>query len=204
MPMTPLTGLDRTSPTFRTELDTFFLTSLPQFVTEANALEAAVEADQTAAAGSATAAAASATAANASKVDAAASESAAAASAASAINGPGTSATSSTSLAVGIGSKTLTIQTGKLFSVGQTVVIASIADPANVQMSGVVTAHDNATGLITVQVPTGASAGSGTYAAWTVSVTAAVVATQQIINAAGALAGPAAADAAIVFAIAMS
>ena len=73
MPMTPLTGLDRTSPTFKTELDTFFLTDLPQFVTEANALEAAVEADKTAAAGSVVAAAASAVAADASADAAAAS-----------------------------------------------------------------------------------------------------------------------------------
>lgn len=59
MAMTPLTGLDRTSPTFKTDLDTFFLSSLPQFVTEANALETAVDADRVAAAGSAIAAAAS-------------------------------------------------------------------------------------------------------------------------------------------------
>ena len=73
MPMTPLTGLDRTSPTFKTDLDTFFLSSLPRFVTEANALEAAVEADKTAADVSAVAAAASAVAADASADAAAAS-----------------------------------------------------------------------------------------------------------------------------------
>ena len=71
--MTPLAGLDRTSPTFKTELDTFFLSSLPQFVTEANALETAVEADKTAAAGSAVDAAGSAVAADASADAAAAS-----------------------------------------------------------------------------------------------------------------------------------
>lgn len=73
MAMTPLTGLDRTSPTFKTDLDTFFLTNLPQFVTEANALETAVEADKTAADVSAVAAAASAVAADASADAAAAS-----------------------------------------------------------------------------------------------------------------------------------
>ena len=71
MPMTPLTGLDRTSPTFKTDLDTFFLSSLPQFVTEANALEAAVEVDKTAAADSAEESADSAVAADASAVAAA-------------------------------------------------------------------------------------------------------------------------------------
>ena len=54
MPMTPITGLDRTSPTFRTDLDTFFLSNLPQFVTEANVLETAVDADRVAAAQSLT------------------------------------------------------------------------------------------------------------------------------------------------------
>ena len=73
MPMTPLTGLDRTSPTFKADLDDFFLSDLPQFVTEANALEAAVEADKTAAAGSVVDAAASAVAADASADAAAAS-----------------------------------------------------------------------------------------------------------------------------------
>lgn len=53
MPMTPLTGLDRTSATFRTDLDTFFLSKLPTFVTEANALELAADADRVAAAASA-------------------------------------------------------------------------------------------------------------------------------------------------------
>lgn len=43
MPMTPLAGLDRTSPAFRTALDTFFITALPAFVTEANALETRLE-----------------------------------------------------------------------------------------------------------------------------------------------------------------
>lgn len=204
MSMTPLTGLDRTSPTFKTELDTFFLTSLPQFVTEANALETAVEADKVAAAASATAAADSAAEANASAGAAAASETAATASATSAINAPGTSATSTTSVSVGDGPRTLTIQPGKLFVPGQTLVIASASDPAGVQMVGVITAHNSSTGSLTLSIAAGAFSGAGTYADWIVSPTVAPVATPQLIAAAGAVSGPFAMGAAIVFAIAMS
>ena len=81
MSIPALPALDRTSATFKTDLDTFFLSSLPQFVTEANALESAVEADKTAAASSATAAAGSATTAEGHKNAAADSATAAAASA---------------------------------------------------------------------------------------------------------------------------
>ena len=204
MAMTPLTGLDRTSPTFKTELDTFFLTNLPQFVTEANALETAVEADKTAAAGSAVAAAASAVAADASADAAAISEANALSSATSALNAPGTSATSTTNLTVGAGEKTLTIQPGKLFVPGQALVIASAADPAGVQMVGVITAHNSTTGVLTLTVSSGAFSGAGTHADWVVSPTVLPVATPQLIAAAGAVAGAFAMDAAIVFSIAMS
>lgn len=71
--MTPLAALSRTSTAFKTELDQLFLTKLPQFADEANALAAEMEADKTAAAGSAVAAAASAVASDASAVASAAS-----------------------------------------------------------------------------------------------------------------------------------
>ena len=60
MPITTLPTLDRTSPTFRADVDTFFGSQLPAFATEANALETAVNADEIAAALSADDAAASA------------------------------------------------------------------------------------------------------------------------------------------------
>lgn len=44
MPITPLPALDRTSATFKTDVDTFFGTQIPTFCTEANALEAALNA----------------------------------------------------------------------------------------------------------------------------------------------------------------
>lgn len=74
MTITALPTLDRTSATFKTDVDDFFSTDLPTFVTEANALGAAADAD-------ATAASASASAASTSAANAAASESIAVASA---------------------------------------------------------------------------------------------------------------------------
>ncbi len=46
MPITALPSLDRTSATFKTELDAYFLTALPAFSTEANALQVDVMAKQ--------------------------------------------------------------------------------------------------------------------------------------------------------------
>ena len=89
--------------------------------------------------------------------------------AASALNAPGTNATSTSSVLIGTGSKTFSIQTGKLFSVGQPVLLASAANAAN-QMVGQITAHDSGTGSLTVNVA--AIGGGGTYADWTVSLTA--------------------------------
>lgn len=118
-----------------------FLTALPTFGTEANAL--AVEVNGYAAN--------------------------AAASAATAVNAPGTSATSTTSLAIGTGSKALTVQTGKSFVVGQWVTITSTATPTN-WMHGQVAAYTTGTGALTVTVSM--VGGSGTIASWTVALSA--------------------------------
>lgn len=101
--------------------------------------------------------------------EAAASATAAAASAASAVNAPGTQATSSTSLAVGTGSKSLTLdQTGKNFVVGQYVQVVSTLSPAN-YMVGAVTAFNASTGAMTISVTNSANVGgSGTYGTWAV------------------------------------
>lgn len=78
------------------------------------------------------------------------------------------SATSTTSLTIGTGSKALTIQAGRAFAVGQYVRIAETAAPNTNYMAGSVTAHDATTGALTVLVD--ATAGSGTIAAWTISI----------------------------------
>ena len=207
MTIPALPALSRTSPTFRADLDNYFLTSLPATTGAINAAILDIDADVIAAADSATAAAVGADTATTKAAEAVISASAALASANSAVLSPGTSATSATSLVIGEGAKTLTIQAGKAFALGQTVIIASTAD-ATKQMGGILTAHDSATGAITVQVATGAFSGSGTFSAWTVSLTAAVVATPVIIEAAAAIATPiavsAATDLAFILSIALS
>lgn len=94
---------------------------------------------------------------------------AASASAASALGAPGTNASSTTSTTIGTGSKTITIDTGKAYSVGQFVVIANTPTPSNYMM-GQITAHNSGTGSLTVNVTV--TNGSGTFAAWTISLTA--------------------------------
>lgn len=84
-----------------------------------------------------------------------------------AINAPGTSATSTTSLTIGTGSKSLTVQTAKNFVVGMSVKIAYTNSPTN-WMAGDITAYDTATGALTVIVTN--INGSGTQTAWTVSL----------------------------------
>ncbi len=91
----------------------------------------------------------------------------AAASAVTAVNAPGTNATSTTSLAVSTGSKSLTIQTSKSLVVGMSVKIAYTVTPTT-WMFGDITAHDSTTGALTVNVTQ--VNGSGTQAAWTVSL----------------------------------
>ncbi|SFK44764.1 Chaperone of endosialidase [Sphingomonas sp. NFR04] len=90
------------------------------------------------------------------------------AAAVTAINAPGTSASSTTSLAIGTGSKTLTLaETGKAFAIGQFVIIARTAAPTT-YLHGQITAYNSGTGVMTVSV--GKTGGSGTYAAWTISL----------------------------------
>lgn len=84
-----------------------------------------------------------------------------------AVNSPGTSAFTSNSLAIGLGSKSFTIQTGKAFVIGQFVIIASTAGVQN-WMGGQVTFYEDTTGIMTVNVTI--LAGTGTFAAWVVSL----------------------------------
>ncbi len=75
-------------------------------------------------------------------------------------------ATSTTSLTIGTGSKTLTIQAGKAFQVGQWVLIQEASNSAN-QMLGQITAYGGTS--LTVNVT--ATGGSGTHADWTIVLT---------------------------------
>jgi hypothetical protein len=84
-----------------------------------------------------------------------------------AVNAPATNATSTTSLTIGTGSKSLTLaEIGKLFYIGQTV---SISDTTGLNvMSGTITAFDSGTGAMTVNVTN--AIGTGTIASWIISV----------------------------------
>lgn len=92
---------------------------------------------------------------------------AAAASAASALGAPGTNATSTTSLTIGTGSQSLTIQTGKAYSVGQSAIIARTSAPTT-RMGGVITSYNSGTGALVVSVAQ--ISGSGTHTDWTISL----------------------------------
>ncbi len=148
---------------FDTRADTLYGTSLPAVITavntwagQANTVAGEVNTDKLAAAASAVAAAA----------DAVIADNAAQ----SAVSAPGTEATSTTSNSVSTGSKTFTIQTGKAYSVGQSLVIANTAAPATNWMFGQITAHNSGTGSITINVTR--AEGSGTLTAWTLSISA--------------------------------
>ena len=175
--MTTITALptppSRDDPAnFRTRADAF-MAALPTFATETNTVAGEVNTNATNAATSASTATTQAGTATTQAGNASASAAAAAASALTALNAPGTSATSASSVAVGTGAKSLTIQTGKGIVVGMSVVIARTSAPATTRMSGVVTSYDSGTGALGVTVDS--VTGSGTYTDWTVSLSAAVI-----------------------------
>jgi hypothetical protein len=80
---------------------------------------------------------------------------------------PSTNATSVTSMSASIASKSFTlVETGKAYSLGQTVNIANTG--VNAVMSGIITAYNSTTGAMTVNVST--LLGTGTFSNWIISV----------------------------------
>lgn len=77
------------------------------------------------------------------------------------------SGTSTTSLTIGTGSKTLTTQSGKTFTVGAHVLISNTATPTN-YMHGQITAYTGTS--LTVDVTL--TSGSGTFNSWNVNLSA--------------------------------
>ena len=204
MAMTPLTGTPTrtmSQSAFDSACNDFFSTKLPLFVTEANALQADVDAKKTLAetaattattqAGTATTQAGIATtqatlAANwatqlgtpvsGGEYSAKHHAQAAAASAASAVTSPGTQATSTTSLTIGTGNQAPTLaQTGKSFVVGQWVNITDAASPSVNWMAGAITSFNSGTGVMAVNVVM--TGGAGTISNWVVSSASAFVQT---------------------------
>ena len=78
---------------------------------------------------------------------------------------------STTSLAIGTGAKTLTIEASKQFAIGQTARITYNSDVGK-WMQGTVSAYNASTGSLSISVDT--ISGSGTYALWTVALTGSV------------------------------
>ena len=80
-----------------------------------------------------------------------------------------TNSTSVTSLLIGVGSKSLTVQTGKSYVAGMTLKIASTASPSN-WMLGDITSYVTGTGALVINITS--ILGAGTVAAWTISQSA--------------------------------
>ena len=77
--------------------------------------------------------------------------------------------TSTTSLAIGTGAKTLTVQLDEGWAIGMPVKAYETANPNN-YMVGYVTAYNTATGQLDFNVPVGYTSGSGTINAWTIVI----------------------------------
>jgi hypothetical protein len=80
----------------------------------------------------------------------------------------GLSATSTTSLIVGLGTKSLTVQSTKAFKPGMAVTVAYTPTPNVVKMLGTILTYNVSTGAMTVDI--GDVEGTGTYADWTIAI----------------------------------
>jgi hypothetical protein len=101
------------------------------------------------------------------------------------LGGATTNSTSTTSLAIGTGSKSLTlVESGKAYIVGQYVVIASTASPSN-NMVGQITSFSGTSLVVNVTTING----SGTISAWSISVTAVPSSTSYLPLAGGTMTG---------------
>ncbi len=95
----------------------------------------------------------------------------AAAAAATAVAAPGTQGTSTSSVAIGYGTKSFITQTGKSFPLGGIVTIAASASPSVNRMDMVTTAYNSGTGQLDGIAIN--KRGSGTIASWTISISGA-------------------------------
>ena len=99
---------------------------------------------------------------------AAGSATSASASAVTAVNAPGTSGTSTSSMTIGVATQSFTTQTGKAWVQGQFVTLSS-STPAS-WMYGYISSYNSSTGAMVVVATT--ISGSGTFAAWTIGLAA--------------------------------
>jgi hypothetical protein len=85
-----------------------------------------------------------------------------------AVDPTATTGTSTTSLTLGIGTKTFTTQADLAFFAGQVVNIARTAAPSTSRMLGIVTSYNSTTGAMVVE--TTDYTGAGTFTDWTISL----------------------------------
>lgn len=78
--------------------------------------------------------------------------------------------TSASSVALGSGTKTFVVDALRQFQVGQAVIASDQANPATKRMQGTVTAWDDDTLELEIEVDSGGVVGSGTVSAWNISV----------------------------------
>ena len=127
MAIPPISPLVRTSPTFKEDLDAFFLTEFPAtveaFNTEIERINGTFDASF--------------------------------------------STTSATSILVGTGTKTMTVEAGKSFAEGQNILVYASGE-VDQYMIGRVTAYNRITGELSFAAIV--FSGSGTYGAWAISV----------------------------------
>lgn len=88
-----------------------------------------------------------------------------------ALNFGNLNATSTTSVLIGTGSKTFTIQTGKGWTGGMWGIAADAAAASTNSMQFQVTSYNSGTGVLVVNVPAGGTLGSGTLTNWVISWT---------------------------------
>lgn len=89
-----------------------------------------------------------------------------------------TTSTSTSSVLIGTGSKTFTVQTGKSYFLGMSL---KIANSATNYMVGEIISYNTSTGALVVNVV--AVSGTGTYASWTITVAVnSIVSTAQIAD----------------------
>ena len=86
------------------------------------------------------------------------------------VSSAGFAGTSTTSLSVGEGTKSLTVQTARGYVPGAQLIIANTAAPSTNYMYGIVTSYNAGTGALVAEVPADGARGAGTYTAWTVSL----------------------------------
>lgn len=80
--------------------------------------------------------------------------------------GPSYQATSTSSVAIGTGAKTFTVESGRGYSAGQWL---RASNDASNYMEGTVTSYSGTT--LVLNVPTGRAVGSGTYTSWNINIT---------------------------------